>query len=409
MPAMAEGSLVKVVVNGKPLLPDVNPFNDSGMVLVPIRFISEELGYQVEYVEETKVVNLFKEDKNIGLTISSNIAVLNGKEITLDGKPFIKDERTFVPLSFISEGFGVEVVWDGKNQIAMIGKYKGEVKTKDTFLYTNDEYGYTLNFPNSWKKEAIIETRDGNLYAYDKQSVERFKADGVNHFGPVFEIRYSDYPVITTVPYDANYIIHFEHGNYLEAIFDVDFQYFPETKDSYKKIWDEGQEVLASFKKLDDTKLIGNGSLETEVGVLNDILDNYVPDEIFNRDEIYTLRKPISENNLLYLRNLMNENGVIIKLEALFNDGHKLIKYHLKNYSYKLEENNLTQEEALQLANDFIKKYVDENINVIKTPDLFPSLYEEETHEAYGDSKWKHVVVVNLEHGFVEYYSLLGN
>lgn len=75
--------------------------------------------------------------------------------------------------------------------------------------------------------------------------------------------------------------------------------------------------------------------------------------------------------------------------------------------SHYLEENSLTQEEALQLANDFIKKYVDENIELILTPDLFPSLYEEETHETYGDNHWKHIVVVDLEYGCVEYYGLI--
>ena len=138
----------------------------------------------------------------------------------------------------------------------MVGKHKGEFNTENTFLYTNEEYGYTLNFPNAWKEEAIIETRDGVLYVYDKKSAERFKSDGVENFGPVFEIRYSDYPVIATVPYDTNYILHYENGNYIESIFVLDFQYYPDTKDSYIKLWNEGQEVLGSFKKLGDIKLI---------------------------------------------------------------------------------------------------------------------------------------------------------
>ena len=256
-PTTAEGSSIKICVNGTFLYSDTTPVMDSGSVFVPIRFISEELGFEVEYLEETKTVHIIKGDRNIAITIGSNIAVVDGNEVLLDVKPFVKEGRTFVPLRFISEGFGEEVVWDGKNRIVLIGKYKGEAKIEDTFLYTNEEYGYTLNFPNSWKKEAIIETRDGILYVYDRKSAEKFKADGVENFGPVFEIRCSDYPVIATVPYDTNHILHYDgNGNYIESIFDLDFQYYPETKDSYMKIWNEGQEVLASFKKLGDIKLL---------------------------------------------------------------------------------------------------------------------------------------------------------
>ena len=62
--------------------------------------------------------------------------------------------------------------------------------------------------------------------------------------------------MIATVPYDTNYILHYENGNYIESIFVLDFQYYPDTKDSYIKLWNEGQEVLGSFKKLGDIKLI---------------------------------------------------------------------------------------------------------------------------------------------------------
>lgn len=404
-PTTAEGSSIKICVNGTFLYSDTSPVMDSGSVFVPIRFISEELGFKVEYLEETKTVHIIKEDKNIAVTIGSNIAIVDDNEVSLDVKPFVKKGRTFVPLRFISEGFGEEVVWDGKNRIVLIGKYKGEAKIEDTFLYTNEEYGYTLNFPNSWKKEAIIETRDGILYVYDRKSAEKFKADGVENFGPVFEIRYSDYPVIATVPYDTNHILHYDgNGNYIESIFDLDFQYYPETKDSYIKIWNEGQEVLASFKKLGDIKLMDKEIYKNEIEVLNDILNNYVPKDIFNRDEIYTLRKSSPDYTLLYLRNLKDEDEVLIKIEALFNN-EKLIQYHLKSYGYELQENKLTQDEALKMANDFIQRYVDENMELIKTPDLYSSLYEEGKHESYGDKDLKYVVVVDLEHGFVEFFS----
>lgn len=255
MPVMAKSSPIKVFVNGK-ILYDVFPVMENSRILVPIRFISEELGFDVEYIKSSGAVKIKKDDINIEIKMDSNKAKADNKEVELDVKPFIKENEIFVPLRFISESLGEEISWDGKNKIVLVGKHKGEFNTENTFLYTNEEYGYTLNFPNAWKEEAIIETRDGVLYVYDKKSAERFKSDGVENFGPVFEIRYSDYPVIATVPYDTNYILHYENGNYIESIFVLDFQYYPDTKDSYIKLWNEGQEVLGSFKKLGDIKLI---------------------------------------------------------------------------------------------------------------------------------------------------------
>ena len=187
----------------------------------------------------------------------------------------------------------------------------------------------------------------------------------------------------------------------------MDFQYYPETKDSYEKIWKEGQEVLASFKKLDDLILADREKYKEEVKVLNDILDDYVPRGIFNKDEIYTFRKLDTENTFLYTRIMKNDEEVLIKIESSFNNEGKLIRYHLKNYGYNLEENELTQAETLNLANEFVNKYVGESVEIIKIPDLYPSLYEEGKHESYGDKDGKYTVVVDLEHGFVEYFAIL--
>ena len=50
---------------------------------------------------------------------------------------------------------------------------------------------------------------------------------------------------------------------YLEALFGRDFQFYPETVDSYKKIYDEGLKVLGSFRKIDeDYEFVVNQSVD---------------------------------------------------------------------------------------------------------------------------------------------------
>ncbi|RXT13514.1 stalk domain-containing protein [Ammoniphilus sp. CFH 90114] len=94
---------------------DVAPYIEihSKRTMVPIRFISEELGAEVNWNPVSKTVLLDAAEKNIVLTIGSNQATVNGKTHTLDTKPMIRDGRTFVPLRFISESFGAQVEWIG--------------------------------------------------------------------------------------------------------------------------------------------------------------------------------------------------------------------------------------------------------------------------------------------------------
>ena len=72
---------------------------------------------------------------------------------------------------------------------------------------------------------------------------------------------------------------------------------------------------------------------------------------------------------------------------------------------FDLEKNKLNQRDALKLANKFVNDYVDKEIELIKIPDLYPSLYEEDKHETYGDKDGKYVIVVDLEYGLVEYFN----
>ena len=112
----------EILVNGKANLMDVAPFIDkaSGRTLVPVRFISEFLGFEVVWDAQAKTVNIKDPSKTIILTIGNKTALINGKAYEIDVAPLIKDSRTFVPLRFISEAFGYQVNWDAKTQIITI-------------------------------------------------------------------------------------------------------------------------------------------------------------------------------------------------------------------------------------------------------------------------------------------------
>lgn len=91
-----------------------NPFIDGkGRTQVPIRFVSEALGCKVTWNGNLRTVSIANDKDNIKLTIGKSIAQKNGKNLYFDTIPFIKGNRTFVPVRFISEVFlDAKVEWD---------------------------------------------------------------------------------------------------------------------------------------------------------------------------------------------------------------------------------------------------------------------------------------------------------
>ena len=87
-----------------------------GRTMVPIRFISEAFGANVEWIASTRTVKITWGAKTIELTVGVYTAKVDGKEVKLDAPPLIKEGRTFVPIRFISEAFNADVKWDSKEQ-----------------------------------------------------------------------------------------------------------------------------------------------------------------------------------------------------------------------------------------------------------------------------------------------------
>jgi len=99
-------------VNGETKIMDVAPFiSDAGRTMVPVRFIAEALGLTVDWNAEKRQVTITGENTQIILTIDSKQAIIGGVPVELDVAPVIVSGRTFVPIRFVAETFGFEVDW----------------------------------------------------------------------------------------------------------------------------------------------------------------------------------------------------------------------------------------------------------------------------------------------------------
>lgn len=110
-----------IIVNDHIVFSDVAPYIKNSRTYVPIRFIAEELGFDVKWDAKTKKVTMSDGKSTVELTIGSKTMLVNGKKVKLDAPAEIKDQRTFVPLRAIAEAFGKKVEYSNDYRAVCIG------------------------------------------------------------------------------------------------------------------------------------------------------------------------------------------------------------------------------------------------------------------------------------------------
>ncbi|MBB6217559.1 hypothetical protein HNQ80_003682 [Anaerosolibacter carboniphilus] len=91
---------------------DVPPVIKQGRTLIPVRAITEGLGAEVKWNGEAQEVTIEKDGVVIIFNLKTGIVLVNGEEKELDVRPGMINNRTMVPLRFIAETLGLNVEYD---------------------------------------------------------------------------------------------------------------------------------------------------------------------------------------------------------------------------------------------------------------------------------------------------------
>lgn len=118
--AFAASNEIKVTINGKQLYFDVNPQFIDGRIFVPMRGIFEALGADIKWDGKTQTVTGSKGATTVKLTINQKQAYINGKMVNLDAPATIVKGSTLVPVRFIAESLGADVQWDASTSTVII-------------------------------------------------------------------------------------------------------------------------------------------------------------------------------------------------------------------------------------------------------------------------------------------------
>lgn len=103
-------------VNGVASAMDVSPIIKESRTLLPIRFVTEAIGANIQWFDAEKKVLINQGATTIELWIGKNQAGINGQSVLIDPDnasvmPLIINGRTMMPLRFIAENLGCEVEW----------------------------------------------------------------------------------------------------------------------------------------------------------------------------------------------------------------------------------------------------------------------------------------------------------
>lgn len=111
--ARAAALQITIELDGETLSSDVPPYiTTSNVTMVPISVISKGLSAGVEWNQSSKTVTIKQGDTVLKLSNGQKTALVNNTSVALDTSVQIKQGRVMVPIRFVSEQLGLQVLWN---------------------------------------------------------------------------------------------------------------------------------------------------------------------------------------------------------------------------------------------------------------------------------------------------------
>jgi len=130
---------------------EVRPLIVDGRTLVPVRFIAEALGADVQF--DDGVITITQGTTVVRMTVGSTTMSRYGHVSELDVPPQILENRTMVPLRAIVEAFGMSVFWDDRGLIVLYDSENMSASPGTHHFWNNGRENQPI------ERESIFEVR----------------------------------------------------------------------------------------------------------------------------------------------------------------------------------------------------------------------------------------------------------
>jgi hypothetical protein len=122
LPPRAADGTANVTINGELVAfpGGIGPDTLTGRTLVPVRGVFEALGFEVEWLEDTRTVTLDSADFALVIQLDNPTFYVNGTAHTLDVPAQNVGGRTMLPIRLPLEAVGFSVGWDDDTRTVLI-------------------------------------------------------------------------------------------------------------------------------------------------------------------------------------------------------------------------------------------------------------------------------------------------
>jgi hypothetical protein len=250
-----DGNLIDFSIIGEPML------LTTGRTFVPERFMSKYLaynGHNPNYSEEIASQNIWinDEDTKIEMTLNKSTAIVNGKAVyidytpdgkpVIDSKPYIYEEKVYVPLRFICETLGEKVEYEKIGDVHHIeittrGKSQDTKNTEDDFKEIQSLVGY-------------IRIENNTVHFDEVEIVELENQGRVKELGLNAYDMPNGYAIINENKEDTTYELA-DKVHYIFTDINLDFLYESESEGNRIYVTTKKDEFLKHFGKLNDIPL----------------------------------------------------------------------------------------------------------------------------------------------------------
>lgn len=133
------------------------PYQSQGTTMIPLSLLTSSFGATLQYEAETQMIELAYNGKTVKLKTGSKEVWINGKAVTLAAAPELKNGKTMVPLTLLTQGMGLQLVIDAKTGGVSITGTKQASDTPVTSGSLDSDlgkttigdsyYGWKINYP----------------------------------------------------------------------------------------------------------------------------------------------------------------------------------------------------------------------------------------------------------------------
>ncbi len=130
---------VDISVNNYIIKTDSDAFIKNSLTYVPVRFVSEALGFSVDWDGEKKAAIVKKGEEEAVYYVGEKSSLINGEEDVMEAKAYNVNSRVFVPVRNVCEFLDASVNWNDELYIVDIISEHSFIKNTAKKDYTKDD------------------------------------------------------------------------------------------------------------------------------------------------------------------------------------------------------------------------------------------------------------------------------